>query len=361
MNVSMNRKSTDRQSGMVSIMITMIMIIVISLIVLGFGEVTRRNQREALNNQLGTTAFYAAESGVNDALDAYNQNKNNVKTNLQGNASYYNTCGSSGGGAHDFITDANLSFTLNPTTNVSYSCITLTDQPTQIVGSVPLGNNVVYPIKPSTATPLTVSWAVNGASGTSGCPASEPYFTPSDATKWQCGYGVLRFDLYKDTGAYDAGTMASNTVSVFLVPSSSGSASGKTLTFNDPNMQAYVIPVSCTATCSYTFTQSFSGTYYIRLTSIYLGADTVMINGNPGVTFSGAELVVDATGRAEDQRQRIEEHVRLTAGQQGTPVNALSSAAPFCKRFTIANVSPYTDGNTGDSGNGACTYGGINP
>jgi len=70
-----NTESLQRnQSGMVSIMVTMILMIVMSLIVVGFAQVSRRNQRVALDRQLSTQAFYAAESGVNDArefLDAY--------------------------------------------------------------------------------------------------------------------------------------------------------------------------------------------------------------------------------------------------------------------------------------------------
>ena len=43
--------------------------IVMSLIVLGFAQISRRNQRESLDRQLSTQAFYAAESGVNDARE----------------------------------------------------------------------------------------------------------------------------------------------------------------------------------------------------------------------------------------------------------------------------------------------------
>jgi Tfp pilus assembly protein PilX len=59
----------DKQAGMVAIMVTMILMIVISLIVVGFAQISRRNQRQALDRQLSTQAFYAAETGVNDASD----------------------------------------------------------------------------------------------------------------------------------------------------------------------------------------------------------------------------------------------------------------------------------------------------
>jgi len=47
----MSTTSVDqsKQRGMVAIMITMILMIVISLIVLGFAQISRRNQRQSLD------------------------------------------------------------------------------------------------------------------------------------------------------------------------------------------------------------------------------------------------------------------------------------------------------------------------
>ncbi|HET6924792.1 MAG TPA: pilus assembly PilX N-terminal domain-containing protein, partial [Candidatus Saccharimonadales bacterium] len=68
----MNKQQSIRgdERGMVSIMVTLVMIIVITLIVIGFAQVVRRNQRETLDRQLSTQAYYAAETGINDAYKA---------------------------------------------------------------------------------------------------------------------------------------------------------------------------------------------------------------------------------------------------------------------------------------------------
>lgn len=58
------------ESGLASIVITTILTIVISLIVIGTLQTVRRNERDALDRQLSAQAFYAAESGVNDAIKA---------------------------------------------------------------------------------------------------------------------------------------------------------------------------------------------------------------------------------------------------------------------------------------------------
>jgi Tfp pilus assembly protein PilX len=61
------------QTGMVSIMVTMLLMLVITLIVLGFAQVSRREQIQTLDRQLSAQAFFAAESGVNDAISVIKQ------------------------------------------------------------------------------------------------------------------------------------------------------------------------------------------------------------------------------------------------------------------------------------------------
>jgi Tfp pilus assembly protein PilX len=68
----------NNQDGMASILITILMMIVVSLVVLGFSQVTRTEQRESLNRQLSMQAFYAAESGINDA---YSVISSDISTN----------------------------------------------------------------------------------------------------------------------------------------------------------------------------------------------------------------------------------------------------------------------------------------
>src|SRR5690606_8755556 len=60
-----NRVSRMSERGVASLMVTTVLILVIGLIVIGFSQVSQRNQRETLDRQLSTQAFYAAESAVN--------------------------------------------------------------------------------------------------------------------------------------------------------------------------------------------------------------------------------------------------------------------------------------------------------
>src|SRR3954464_6641054 len=69
-NMRAKNAKLNSEAGMASFLIVMILMLVITLIVIGFAQVTRRNSREALDRQLSSQAFYAAESGVNVTTNA---------------------------------------------------------------------------------------------------------------------------------------------------------------------------------------------------------------------------------------------------------------------------------------------------
>jgi Tfp pilus assembly protein PilX len=64
------KKFTQTEQGFVSIFVTTMLIIIVSLLVLAFAQVSRREQRQTLDTQLSSQAYYAAETGVNDAKAA---------------------------------------------------------------------------------------------------------------------------------------------------------------------------------------------------------------------------------------------------------------------------------------------------
>jgi Tfp pilus assembly protein PilX len=114
--------STDpiniKQAGMVSIIVTVILMFVISITVLGFAQVIRRSQREALDNQLSTQAFYAAESGINDA-----------RTILAANPGSSVTSCAKPSPPNPFST---LDYTVDAAHGVSYSCLLVEPSPSQL-------------------------------------------------------------------------------------------------------------------------------------------------------------------------------------------------------------------------------------
>src|SRR4051812_40718641 len=112
------RQRTGAQSGMVSIMVTMILMIVLSLIVIGFAQIARRNSRQSLDRQLSTSAFYAAEAGVNDVRDLIkNYGTPPAKTDC-----------TNGSGATATYYGHLPSATLDAASGVKYTCIMVNPQ-----------------------------------------------------------------------------------------------------------------------------------------------------------------------------------------------------------------------------------------
>ena len=78
------------EDGVVAIFVTLIIMIILSVVTIGMVLLSSREQRQALDKQLSTQAFYAAESGINDVL--------NYETFTNGSTNYSNPdCGSASG------------------------------------------------------------------------------------------------------------------------------------------------------------------------------------------------------------------------------------------------------------------------
>lgn len=327
---SITRLRTN-QSGLVSIMVTMILMIVMSLIVIGFAQISRRNQREVLDRQLSTQAFYAAESAVNDIRHLILTNGTPpAKTDCANTGAFY----------------SGLQPNVNSANNVAYTCVLVNPNPTQLqFNNVDNTSSTVIKIQPLDASApiktLSLTYQPNAsvASPVAACPASASNaFVPP--ANWKCGYGVLRVDLASTDGALDATTLANNTMTTFAVPLSG--APGTTVNYvpgsaNPKSLTA----VSCNATNCKLNIDNMQGhlSYYLRMSSLYMGVPMQIngtdINGN-AVKFVGAQIVIDSTGKAQDVLRRIQTYVSATgrSDRNQNPDNAVSSFGPLCKRFS---------------------------
>src|SRR5688500_17746685 len=69
-DITMRGNNKNQQSGFVAIIVTMIIMVVLILITTGFMRIIGREQRQDLDRQLSSQAFYAAETGINNAARA---------------------------------------------------------------------------------------------------------------------------------------------------------------------------------------------------------------------------------------------------------------------------------------------------
>ena len=182
------------QRGMASFLVTLVMMMVITLIVVGFSQVARRNQSEALNNQLSEQAFYAVESGINvtDAtISSY------LKTNSYGTLPVKSTCNGEYDPNNQINGASTSNLVLSSTPDVQDTCILVNPNPTSLQYNLTTTSSEVIPINSNTALEsLTFNWAKQDSTSTlTSCSGSAYEFQPVNVWGSNCDFGVLRLDL----------------------------------------------------------------------------------------------------------------------------------------------------------------------
>jgi Tfp pilus assembly protein PilX len=347
------------ERGMIAIMTTMVLMVIISLIVLGFAQISRRNQRESLDRQLSTQAFYAAETGANDAREIIQTAAAGGATNIPEKTG----CTDSVGGFYS------LSPVIDAAQNVKYSCLLVDPSPTSLAyGSIGTTSTII-PIATKTGAPLNslrFEWKAKDSENAgwpmAGCPtSSNNVFSPAAA--WTCGYGVLRFDLVPTTGSgLTDVTLQNSTMTSFVVPQASGSGL--------PNCSGYPcvpydggaanvnnrVGVNCNATsCRLQVNGLPQDGYYLRISSLYRDVSLNICAADASGTCMevvGAQVVIDSTGRAQDVLRRIQVRVPIRSDSSNLLSDyAIQSTDSICKRYSIMNglLSRDSLGVTGTS------------
>lgn len=321
----MNRQGLrQNQTGMVAIMTTMILMIVISLIVLGFSQIVRRNQRQVLDAQLSSQAFYAAESGINLAKEALSSNSAYEKT----------ACG----------TDSTITDYAVDGTNVAVTCLLISPANNLVFDSVSSTSKVSL-IEPTSGgvDSIFINWqSITDGNVSASCGAFSVF--PAQGA-WSCNQPVLRVDLVPLGGSLSIDSVRDTQFTAFLHPQRLGGASTPvswgSATGNNKGRIQNVICNDTTNTdkvrkCSAQI-QSLPGgaRYGIRMMSIYGDAKVEVHVRSGGVqpTLRGGQVVVDSTARAVDVLKRVQARVSVIRNDSIPDFGVLSSA--FCKRYLV--------------------------
>lgn len=337
MSLSMRaiHRSRKDEKGLVSFMVTIVMMIVISLIVVGFTQVANRNRRQSLDRQLSTQAFYAAESGVNDAVSLIRALPAGAAIPKQ------DTCSGS-----DYPAT-----TINNEPLVRYTCVLVDPTAPDITLSPTTQSSSVVPIKPVNsngnpvnATELTFSWTAAEGQSTDPalCSSLGAFRTTAIET---CGYALLRVDLLKNVGGLTSPTLlAGSTATFYMQPVQAGA----NYTFSDfsSSPKANIVAASCSAATGRCLARLvLSGTasynsYVARISGLYRDPRGLIIDGSSGGSsswFRDAQAVIDVTGKAQDVLRRVKVRVPLhDMGGNNIPLGAIHSSASVCKRFTAS-------------------------
>ncbi len=339
LHLTSHTKLRHSQRGIISIMTAMVLMIIISLIVFGFAQLSRRNQRQTLDRQLSTQAFYAAESGVNDARELLQSAivggtplQSKTECTVTRPASFY----------------ASINPDLDPSSDIKYSCLLVDVTPKSLnynsVGSTAIVVPVVSAdgmIAPISKIELKVHSETGGASSASGCPiATATVFSPVSGWPNDCDYGVLRFDLVPVSAPnLTIDTLRSSTMTTFAVPFSTGGSPLLTYAGGAANS---LVGMPCTSTdCNLTIDVASlaQDSYYMRITSLYQEVSLQVVAtdavGNP-LKLKDTQAVVDVTGKAGDVLRRIQVSIPLRSTSQNQLADhAIQTTDNICKRYAV--------------------------
>ncbi len=319
-------------------MVTMVLMLVITLIVLGFAQVSRRELRQSLDRQLSAQAFMAAESGVNDARHAL------ARTLADGREVQDKTeCETSPTPANAASNPYAANPVIDADNDIAYTCLLVTTKAEDIFQPVSADcTSSVIPLRPETGAigTININWQLSERpAAISSCPAAVPASGSfPNSGSWACPYGVLRIDLVPiDTNVLKRGDLMANQRAAFLYPTRAVGSP----TLDYATARGRVAPMSCTLDgCSIRITGvSGSNDYAMRVSAIYNAGNLTVTaddsSGNP-LTLTGAQAVVDSTGKAQDVLRRVQ--VRffiIPAGDNANGNYALQSVSSICKRFSV--------------------------
>lgn len=347
-------RSLDNEQGMISIITTMVFMALLTLIVLGFASLAGREQRQALDQELNTQAFYAAESGVNEAIH------NNWTSDRCPNPSPLVASDSS----------------------VTATCTLVDPTPETLEYSeVSPDGSIVVPIKPSGSnlSQLTISWQDKNASKSFATECDHKLYNKTDWATYNTsgaartglvrmmlipGSFVDRNDLIKRTHTVmlyplaDSITCgAGNHSGQYIVDLTSGGGIETKGEFVDGMCNTSHTPRYCNVNINFNGAQTIAAgqTYYLRLKAIYQPvAITITAKDSSGnrVSFQDAQTVIDSTGKTTDVLRRIQVHVpsknNLFANKI-FPEFAVETTDTLCKRLSvIPGVAPTTEIAPGD-------------
>lgn len=345
-------KSHKDQRGIVSIIVVSILTITLALIAIGFSKLADRELTQASDRELSNQAYYAAQSGISDAI------------------AYLSSPGATSFPGCAPPAAARTYFQPNLANGAEYSCISVNNTPQVLTASGLAPNNPqVLLVSGSNLRDLYISWENAQISKAAATGLNPTYGNlPREDTLAGGETGLLRVGIYRvpagDHSDTNAG-LAAHTAVYYLYPNwSGGSPSAGAITYaenyslaNGPGgSDGSFVHGNCSLTpktppsnpqqaATYFCNSEIKGldpasTYYLYLTSQYATLN-VNVTGDDGgsptpspVTFSNSQAVIDVTGQGSDVIQRVRAHVNL-ASPFDVPAYAVQSMETLCKDFTV--------------------------
>lgn len=297
--------STDSQQGFVSIVVCLIIMIILSLVTIGFAQIMSKEQTQALDRQLSSQAFYAAESGVNDARVDMNS----------------------------FTTTCSPVVAYDAAQTVKSTCVFVNKQPKTVqfdnVGIAPKVfplhtiNAAGNPVVPAT---ITIKWKKSSSTaGYTDFNNLAPTRFPAQGGTWGVNTGLAKVYVIPFSNSDTRDAIITKTGFMLTNPTTLGASPNVPLASIQGQNSGKIISGTCvvaTSECTAIIDTGFPAapapaTYnelYLVISALYSpsnftveGADST----GSSLLFKDVQAVVDSTGRTTDVLRRIQVRVPL--------------------------------------------------
>jgi len=334
----MSSLSENKETGFASIVVALILVLVFSLITLGFATISRREQQNALNQYLASQADYAAESYINQK----------IKSGLN--------------------TTADCE-TLDYSASVKITCGTVTISPPSYEVPVPITTGKAFVLEVDPAGPavdkVKISWSSSDTSKIT--PNSDMNAKNNPSNTDNQGPPILQLSLtpLKD-GELTRDCLINKTTNMLIYPNNSTGDAPNLATVNClvaiPKTSQYSA-ICVNGNCSISLGNVNSGgvnKFLFHILTPY-GAPGITTNvsvvansasggggGNNVINIRNSQAEIDVTARAQDVVKRIKVRVPIRAAS-GTVAQApdyIISADSACKRLSINTTKTTPPGTT---------------
>lgn len=348
----MRPRPLKEEDGMVAVVVTTVLMIIITLVVSSFAVIVRREQRQSLDRELSTQAFYAAETGVSNAVLWL---KAGLATNPGMNVEI-NDCNSfdyasfAGGIIRD---------------SVQYSCVLIDGDPEEIeYGNVDAGSAILVPINTENVPDggIQVSWENTNDSVAPGFVSSLGHNLPQTTGLPTAVVEATLIEGFAN-GPKNRAQLVNAAQTAFLYPSAGATGALGSIAFTpganqSRQNQGEFVDGACNIAnrsssahaCRVRFTGLTQTSYYLRLKPLY--QDTKFrisgIRGGAPQELKDAQALIDVTGKANDVLRRIQVRVPINGDSdiptfpELTPLAAIESVGDVCKRLLVI-ITTITD------------------
>jgi Tfp pilus assembly protein PilX len=383
MNMQRFKIPNRNEDGLVALVVVTIIVILLALTTTAFTKLMGRESRQALDRQLSTQAYYAAETGINDARDYLNLHP--------GVALAGDNC--------DETANHGYPPYLGRSKNIDnkVTCVLSDSTPEELFFDVQDGQSKIFEMRQAT-TPfdrILVSWEnvqadgkvyqpADYKSGPASFPNSASWNTPtSSAPVLEVTYYPMPLPPQPLTNLYSRGR------TIFLYPSATNPGSNAS-TYSSDQPDGSTIDKSCQSSRDVSGgSASFPGAdlvYYcntvisptvfpslvglttarfifVKITAIY-GHASVIIRAQAGGVASNiqdAQALIDATGKGNDVLKRLQTSIDYRP-EIPEPSGSMETVIGLCKRLELnlsttpaqPQLAPSADGDPVTSQ--ACHY-----